>query len=485
MPSEEELIEERIKKIEALKAAGINPYPYAFDQKNKISDLKAAYKDLPPAAKTNQFVSLAGRIIAMRRMGGASFLNLRDEDGDIQLHFRKDITKNYDLLKFLDVGDWLGVEGTIFKTKTDELTVEVNKFEILCKSIRPPPEKWHGLRDIELRYKQRYLDLAYSLEVREVFKKRIKAINAIREFLNSKGFIEVETPILQMVYGGAAAKPFSTRFHALKKEAYLRISPELHHKRLLVGGFEKIYEFAKSFRNEDIDRFHNPEFTLLEAYQAYADYEDMIELIEDIFVDASKAIFGETKFEWRGVELNVAKPWRRYTYYEAIKEFAGIEVEKVSDKELLEAIPNKELLPKAPKRWQLITEIFEQVVQDKLIQPTIITHHPLESTPLCKPCRYHPELFVERFEPFIAGLEIGNAYSELNDPILQKKFLEEQTKMKAHGAHAHPYDEDFVRAIEYGMPPAGGLGLGIDRIIMLLTNQPSIRDVIFFPFVKF
>jgi lysyl-tRNA synthetase class 2 len=393
----------------------------------------------------------------------------------------------YDNLKLTDLGDWIGIEGTIFKTKTGEITIWADNFEILCKALRPLPEKWHGLKDIEERYRRRYVDLIVNPEVRETFKKRAKIMDAIRETLNKKDFLEVETPILQPIYGGASAKPFKTHLNSLKMDVFLRISNELHLKRLIVGGFERVYEFAKDFRNEDIDRTHNPEFTQIEIYQAHADFNGMKELVMDLYIAAAKAIHGSTKFEYQGNTIDVKKPWQTYTMVEALKKFAGIDAEKVTMDDMKKLCQQHAIeVAQNPTKGQLLQALFEELVEDKLIQPTFITHHPIESTPLCKPCREHhlKEHYIERFEPFIAGMEIANAYSELNDPVLQRKLLEEQAKQLRGGAEeAHPMDEDFVQAIEYGMPPTGGVGIGIDRMTMILTNNPSIRDVLFFPFM--
>mgnify|MGYP000024876142 CR=1 FL=1 len=433
--------------------------------------------------KTGEKVVVAGRIIALRRMGKTTFMHIRDAAGKLQLYFREDkLSGSYGLLRFYDIGDWIGAEGEVFRTKTGEVTVNVQRFEMLCKSIRPFPEKWHGLRDIEIRYRKRYLDLAMNPEVRETFRKRTRIISAVRELLNSRGFMEVETPVLQPIYGGAAAKPFRTHLNALDKDVFMRIAPELYLKKLIVGGLDKVYEIGKNFRNEDIDRFHNPEFTLMELYQAYADFNDMMELCEDIYVAAARAIHGTTRFEYQGHQIDVKKPWKVMTMTDAIDELGGVDVEVLDDKSLLARVPRKELLPPKPSRGIIIQALFEQLCEEKLIQPTFITHHPLETTPLCKPCRSGHKGLVERFEPFIAGMEVANAYSELNDPLLQRKLLEEQAKTGPEWGNE--VDEDFLQAIEYGMPPTGGMGIGIDRMVLLITNSPSIRDVIFFPFMK-
>jgi lysyl-tRNA synthetase class 2 len=484
MPTEAELIQERIKKMQEFRKLGINPYPYKYAPTHTARQVLEKYGGLQ-IEHTKDAARVAGRIIGLRRMGKATFCHIRDHTDKIQLYLKEEtLGKDYALLKLWDIGDWVGAEGLVFKTKTGEVSINVQKATILCKSVRPFPEKWHGLKDIEIRYRKRYLDLIMNPEVREVFRKRTKIVDAIRELLNKRGFLEVETPILQTIYGGAAAKPFKTHLNALNTDVYMRISNELFLKRLIVGGFDKVYEFSKDFRNEDIDRTHNPEFTQIEIYQAYADFKDMMELTEDIYAAAAQAVNGSTAFDYQGHKIDVKKPWKTYTMFNAIKEFGDVDVDVLDDKGLLARVPRKELLPAKPTRGQLIQALFEQLVEEKLIQPTFITHHPKETTPLCKPCRDHPDL-VERFEPFIAGMEVANAYSELNDPILQRKLLEEQAQqLRVGNTEAHPMDEDFVQAIEYGMPPTGGLGAGIDRMTMLLTNSPSIRDVLFFPFMK-
>ncbi len=481
MPTEEELIAERVRKMQDFRKQGINPYPYKFSPTHTAKQVLEKYGGLQ-IEHTKDKATVAGRIVGLRRMGKATFCHIRDHTNKLQLYLKEDVLgKNYELLKLWDVGDWIGAEGEIFKTKTGEVTVNISKATMLCKSVRPFPEKWHGLKDIEIRYRKRYLDLIMNPEVREVFRKRTKIIDAIRNYLNAKSFLEVETPVLQSLYGGAAAKPFKTHLNALNMDVYLRIATELHLKRLIVGGFDRVYEIGKNFRNEDIDRSHNPEFTAIEIYQAYADFKDMMELTEDLYIAAAQAVHGSTKFEYQGHTIDVKKPWKAYTMNEAIKEFGDVDVEVLDDKGLLARVPKKDLVPANPSRGEIIQALFEQLVEEKLVQPTFITHHPKETTPLCKPCRDHPEL-VERFEPFIAGMEIANAYSELNDPVLQRQFLEGQAQGRKEWGEE--VDEDFIQAIEYGMPPTGGLGIGIDRMIMLLTNAASIRDVLFFPFMK-
>jgi lysyl-tRNA synthetase class 2 len=489
MPTEKELIKERLKKLEELRKKGINPYPYNYDYTHHAKELHSKYdKKLGKEEKTKDKTKVAGRVMGLRRMGKATFIGLVDKTGKIQLYLSQNTLgkEKYDILKLIDVGDWLGAEGTLFKTKTGELTVDVKDFEILAKSIRPLPEKWHGLKDKEIRYRKRYLDLIMNPEVKEVFINRTKIIDTIRTELNKKEFIEVDTPVLQPIYGGAAARPFKSHLHELDMPVYLRISDELYLKRLLVGGFEKVYEFSKDFRNEGIDRTHNPEFLQIEIYQAYADFDDMKELVQDLYVAAAKAIHGTTKFKFGEHTIDVKKPWQEYTMVQALKKFGEVDVENMSDEDLLDLADSYNIeMPKRTRGWA-INGLFEELVEDKLIQPTLITHHPVETTPLCKHCRHHPEShFIERFEPFIAGMEIANAYSELNDPVLQRKYLEEQAAELSKGSEeAHPMDEDFIQAVEYGMPPTGGIGIGIDRMCMIILNQPSIRDVIFFPFMK-
>ncbi|MDD5194011.1 MAG: lysine--tRNA ligase, partial [Candidatus Nanoarchaeia archaeon] len=412
-----------------------------------------------------------------------------DSKGKIQIIFQKDETPK-DSFEFfkknIDIGDILGCEGTILKSKTGEVSVLVKKLEILSKSILPLPEKWHGLSDKEERYRKRYLDLIMNPEVKQVFEKRSLILDSIREFLKQKEFVEVETPYLQSVYGGASAKPFKTHLNALDMDLYLAISPELYLKRLIVGGYDKVFTIARNFRNEGIDRWHNPEFTMMEIYQAYADYNDMMDLFEDIYVNACKKVNGSTKVKFKDNIIDFKKPWKRMTMAAAIKKYAGVDVEKMSEKEICDFICKNNIACKGECWGWGVQAIFEHFCEDKIEQPTFILNHPLETTPLCKGLRNDKMCrLIERFEPFCMGAELGNAYSELNDPIIQRKLLEEQQKSLSKGdEEANPFDEDFVNAIETGMPPTGGLGLGIDRMIMLLTGQESIRDVLLFPFMK-
>jgi len=482
MSREDQIVTERLKKIEELRKKGINPYPHSFQRTHHAKELQEKYKNLKNEQETKDGAKVAGRILSVRDMGGINFLSLLDESGKIQLVFKGTISAD---LKNIDVGDFIGCEGTIFRTKRGELSVLATKSQILTKAIRPLPEKWHGLQDIEERYRKRYLDLITNPKSKETFIIRTKIIQAIREFLDSKGFLEVETPILQPIYGGAAAKPFKTILNDLKQEVYLRVADELYLKRLIVGGFEKVYEICKDFRNESIDMQHNPEFTMIELYQAYADYNDTAKLFQDLMAFIAKKVLGTTKFEYQGNKVDFSK-WKQATMHDLINEKFNVDLEKMSDQELrnlAEKYAPEKLTSKSP-RGELINELFESFA-NKIIEPTIVKDYPKETCPLCKVHRKNPVL-IERFEPACCGMELGNAYSELNDPVLQKKLLEEQVKLRKNESEpwTSELDEDFILAMEHGMPPTSGIGIGIDRIVMLLTNSPSIRDVIFFPFMK-
>ena len=480
MGREEQIVKERLRKIDELKRQGINPYPYKFDKKNSISEcLKIK----------NGKVKTAGRLMAKREFGKIIFARIRDFSGEIQIVFQEKETpkKFFDLFrKYADTGDFLGVEGKIYKTKTGEHSILAKNIEILSKSILPLPEKWHGLQDKEERYRRRYLDLIMNKEVKEVFDKREKIIDVIREFLKKKGFNEIDTPYLQTIYGGAKATPFKTHLNSLDIDLYLAISPELYLKRLIVGGYDKVFTIARNFRNEGIDRWHNPEFTMMEIYQAYADYNDMMELFEEIYEYSCKKVNGSTKIVFREKQIDFKRPWKRATMREIIKKCAKIDVNKMNEKALLSFCSKNNIMVKDETWGWAVQAIFEHFCEGKIEQPTFILDHPSDTTPLCKAHRNEKLCrFIERFEPFCMGIELGNAYSELNDPLIQRKLLEEQQKMLNKGdKEANPFDEDFVNAIETGMPPTGGLGLGIDRMIMFLTGQDSIRDVIAFPFMK-
>jgi lysyl-tRNA synthetase class 2 len=390
--------------------------------------------------------------------------------------------EKFELLDCFDIGDHIGVEGKVFVTKTGEKTIRAKDFTILSKSLRPLPEKWHGLQDKEIRYRQRYLDLIVSPRVKETFLTRTKIIQKMREFLDDLGFVEVETPILQPIYGGASARPFVTHHNVLDMDLYLRIADELYLKRLIIGGFEKVYEFCKDFRNEGMDKNHNPEFSMLELYQAYADYNEIMELYRKMLIYVTEEIFGSTKFTYQGNEINLGEEWKKIPILDSIKEIGGVDVAEKDEKELREIAENLELnIAEGANKWKIVDTLFDNLVQPKLIQPTFITDYPMEISPLAKKHR-KKEGLTERFELFIGGLELGNAFSELNDPLDQRKRFEQQKKLRELGdEEAQVLDEDYLRALEYGMPPTGGLGVGIDRVVMLFTDSSSIRDVIFFP----
>ena len=472
------IIEQRIAKLKAIREAGTDPYPYKFKVSHPSHSIKESFEVLSTGGGA---VSVAGRLMSKRPHGKAAFGHIRDLAGDIQVYFKLDDlgAAKFGLLEAVDIGDILGVTGTVFKTRTGEITIHAADLTLLAKSIRPLPEKWHGLKDKETRYRQRYVDLFANLDVRKVFLRRARAIACIREFLNARGFIEVETPILQPIYGGADASPFTTRHNALDMDLYLRIADELYLKRLLVGGLERVYEISKDFRNEGMDRTHNPEFTQLELYQAYADYEDMMDLFEEMVETTCRAVVGASELTYQGQELSFKRPWRRQRVEDAVREYAGVDLAKDTDDRLRRVCAECEGIAEAnwanAPRALLIDEIIDHFVQPKLVEPTLLCDYPVEISPLAKISR-HDERFAERFEPFAMGIELGNAFSELNDPIQQRERLECQRR-----SSAEPVDLDFIRALEYGMPPAGGLGVGIDRLVMILTDSYSIRDVILFP----
>jgi lysyl-tRNA synthetase class 2 len=484
MSKEEELVAERMRKREELLSQG-NPYPYGYKQTHHAKELQDRHAGSGPDKQLGEHVRVAGRLIAMRRMGKMAFGQILDETGKIQLWFKADSLQSYDNLKLVDIGDIIGVEGDLITTKTGELTVSVKGYDMLCKSLHPLPDKWHGLKDMELRYRQRYVDLIVNPEVKDVFRKRARILHSVRSYLDGNGFLEVETPVLQPIYGGAAAKPFTTMHNELKMKMYLKISPELYLKRLLVGGFEKVYDMNKNFRNEGIDTTHNPEFTMVEIYQAYADYTDMMRVTEEIYESAAKAANGTTKIVWDGKDLDLKAPWQRVAMKTAIRQHADIDVDALSDNELFELRTTYNLNIKGEiTRGAMIAALFDELAAPKLVGPVHIIDHPKETTPLCKIHRKDPSL-IERFESYICGMEVSNAYSELNDPVVQRQLLEEQAALLRGGSEdSHPMDDDFIRSLEYGMPPAGGLGLGIDRMVMFITGQVSIRDVILFPTMK-
>ena len=485
---EDDPIEVRRAKREALLAAGKNPYGHVFEYSHHIEELDAKYADLPDGESTEDAVKVAGRIMAKRDQGKIMFLELRDATADIQLFCRINTLGEevYAELKDLDVGDWIGVSGTMIRTRRGQLSVAVESFELLSKSLRPLPEKFHGLADKETRYRQRYVDLVMNPEVRSTFEARFKIISAIRSYMESQGFYEVETPILHPILGGANAKPFITHHNALDKDFYLRIATELHLKRLLVGGFEKVFEIGRQFRNEGMDPFHNPEFTTMEAYQAYSDLEGMMELTQGYIQAAAMAACGTLQITYQGNEIDLSGEWPRKTMMQLIEEESGEKVGFDMIREELVEIAEKYGV-KVEDAWgkgKLIAEIFEATAEDKLVQPTFVTDHPLEVSPLAKK-KTDDENLTERFELFICGHEYANAFSELNDPVDQAERFRAQVAAKETGDdEAMGYDDDYVRALEYGMPPAGGVGIGIDRLVMLLTDSASIRDVLLFPHMR-
>jgi len=483
--AEKVMIDERLSKLADIRAMGLNPYPYSFNRKDNSGDIMAKFSFLKPEQKSGVEVSVAGRLMLLRRMGKVTFADLADQSGKIQLYFRFDDIgeKQYELVRKLDLGDIVGVMGSVFKTKMGEVTVHVDGLNLLAKGVRGLPDKYHGLKDVEIRYRKRYLDLVSNPETRDVFVKQARIIREIRSFFDSRGFVEVQTPMLQPLYGGANARPFVTEHRELHMPLYLRISPELYLKRLIVGGFEKVYDINKNFRNEGVDRSHNPEFMMMEWYEAYTDYNYQMRQFEELVSAVAKKVLGTTKITYQGKVLDMAPPWGCLTMIDAIREYAGLDVGAMSDDELKALARNYNLGLVEETRGYIINGLFEQLVESKLDGPVFIIDHPVEVSPLTKVSRSDPRL-VERFEVFMAGMEIGNAYSELNDPIDQRRRLEGQQAHRDVNAEAHPLDEDFLEAMEYGMPPTGGVGLGIDRLVMVLLDQPCIRDVILFPTMK-
>lgn len=481
----------RREELDHLRKNGIDPYPPAYDVTHHAQSILDSFKDDAPQQK----VSLAGRIMSIRRMGKASFCHIQDVTGRIQIYLKRDdLGEWYENFKLLDIGDIIGVKGFVFRTKMGEVSIHAEKVTLLAKSVRPLPivkkkiddqgqkTVYDPFSDKELRYRQRYVDLIVNPEVREVFVRRTKIISAIRSFFDRRGYLEVETPILQPLYGGASARPFVTHHNTLDIDLYLRIADELYLKRLIVGGYEAVYEISKDFRNEGMDRTHNPEFTMLELYVAYKDYLWMMSLVEDLVSDIMQSVHGKLKISVRGKEIDFTPPFKRLTMYDAIREYTGKDLSGKSEEELRKSAKELKIeIEPTIGPGGIIDEIFSELVEPHLIQPTFITDYPIEMSPLAKKHRSVLGV-VERFELIVNSQEICNSFSELNDPFDQRARFDEQTKLRARGdAEAHLLDEDFLRALEYGMPPTAGLGIGIDRLVMLMTDQKSIRDVIFFP----
>jgi len=482
-----EIISNKWKEIEELKREGIDPFGNSFTRTYKIKDLIEKNKDLQVGECGKEKVSIAGRLMALRTHGKAIFANIEDISGRIQIYIKSNKVGEdaFKLFSKISIGDILGVSGLIFRTRTGEVTVFVEEFTLLCKSVRSLPEKWHGLKDVEIRYRKRYLDLIVNPSVREIFIKRSKVVQSIRNFLDNRGFLEVQTPIMQPIPGGATARPFITHHNTLHRDLYLRIATELYLKRLIVGGLEKVYELGCDFRNEGISTKHNPEFTMLELYEAYGDYHSMMTITEELITYVIKNVFGSLEVEYQGNKINFTPPWKRISMCKVIEEVSGINIEKILQKDFDKIIKKHGLKIKGKiNRGEITNELFEKYVEPTLIQPTFIFDYPLEISPLSKQKKDNPEL-VERFELFVNSMELANAFTELNDPAEQKRRFEEQVaKRKAGDMESHFMDEDYIEALEYGMPPTGGLGIGIDRLIMLLTNSDSIKEVILFPQLK-
>ena len=477
----ERITEQRLDSLNRIRARGIDPYPHSYHPSHTIREALTLFEQ---RGRSSSDILLAGRIMSKRSMGKMSFLDIHDSSGKVQLSFRYDLLgrEKYEFLQDIDIGDIVGAEGKLFRTKAGELTLEVSDFAMLCKSLRPLPEKWHGLVDVEKRYRQRYLDLISNEESKQIFTLRSKIIAVIRIFLDKQGFMEVETPVLQPHAGGAMARPFITHHQSLDEDLYLRIALELHLKRLVVGGFNKVYEMGHAFRNEGISVRHNPEFTLLECYQAYSDYNDMMGLVEELFSYVAQEVLGSTKLTYNGNTIDFNLPWQRLYLREAIKEYCGIDFEDYPDVASLRTRMVKLDMDVDPTkgRGRLIDELISTFVEPNLVQPTFLLDYPVEMSPLAKRKRGNDQL-VERFEGFVAGMEIANAFTELNDPLEQRERFRRQLKGRIINEEVEIADDDFLQALEYGMPPTGGLGMGIDRLVMLFTNQQSIREVILFP----
>jgi lysyl-tRNA synthetase class 2 len=486
-PNDNPIKAEKRKKLHALREKGINPYPYSFDKNVHVEKLIADYASLVAGEKKLEtHFNVAGRLMTLRMMGKASFFNVQDETGSLQCYIKVEELSEPDRISFdlIDLGDIVGLKGYIFKSQKGELSLYVKSFQILTKTLEPLPEKFHGIQDIEIKYRHRHLDLISDVDSRKVFIARSKIIKAVKNFLDNRGFMEVETPVLQPLYGGASATPFTTHHKALDMKLFMKISPELYLKRLIVGGFEKVYEVGKNFRNEGIDRTHNPEFTMLEFYEAYTDYNYQMTQFEDLVSTVCKEINGSMKVTYQGKEIDFTPPWRRLKVLDGITEYAKVDPQNVGQlDEFLKKNADKPMQLDKMSKGEKQMKVFEIAAEPHIWQPTMIMDHPVEISPLTKIHRDNNQL-VERFEPFVANMELGNSYSELNDPEEQRNRLKDQEANRGHDDEAHPMDEDFLHAIETGMPPTGGVGIGIERLVMLLTDRPSIRDIIFFPTMK-
>ncbi|MED0716291.1 MAG: lysine--tRNA ligase [Bacillaceae bacterium] len=477
----------RREKLHALKDKGIDPFGKKFERSHQAIELKEQYGEFTKEEleEKNIFVSIAGRIMTKRGKGKAGFAHIQDLSGQIQIYVRKDSVgeDQYEIFDMADLGDLIGVKGTVFKTKVGELSVKATEFVLLTKALRPLPDKYHGLKDIEQRYRQRYLDLIMNPDSKNTFITRSKIIQSMRRYLDSHGYLEVETPMMHSIAGGAAARPFITHHNALDMPLYMRIAIELHLKRLIVGGLEKVYEIGRVFRNEGVSTRHNPEFTMLELYEAYADFHDIMELTENMIAHIAQEVLGTTTIQYDEYKVDLKPKWKRLHMVDAIKEYTNVDFWNVTSAEEARALAEEHgvEINENMQYGHIVNEFFEQKVEDKLIQPTFIYGHPVEISPLAKKNEADPR-FTDRFELFIVGREHANAFTELNDPIDQRERFEAQLKEREQGNdEAHMMDEDFIEALEYGMPPTGGLGIGIDRLVMLLTNSPSIRDVLLFP----
>ena len=486
--AENPLLRARQEKLERLRAKGIEPYPHKYHRTHTSQQASSYFEDGERRSgkdHRSSEVSVAGRIVALRGMGRATFVDLQDLSGRLQLLFRQDnLEENYEVLQNLDIGDWLGAEGPLFRTRTSQITLEIHRWTLLAKSLRPLPEKWHGLADVEVRYRQRYLDLIANEDARRIAVLRPRIVRSLRRFMDERGFLEVETPVLVPIAAGGTARPFTTYYSSLDQELYLRIATELYLKRLIVGGLEKVYEVGRTFRNEGLDFYHNSEFTMMESYEAFADYNDVMTMVEELVSGIAQEVLGDTTVEFGGQTIDLSPPWRRVSLHEEVKRQSGIDFLETADIESLRAdMEGIGLDMERQVSWSgMMDKLISAKVEPHLVQPTFLLDYPVESSPLAKRKRGEPRL-VERFEGFIGGMEVCNAFTELNDPVDQRERLEHQEALRAQfqDEDMDRLDEDFLVALEHGMPPTGGLGLGIDRLVMLFTGQRSIREVLLFP----